>query len=383
MFMNVLILGGDGYLGWATAMHMSARGHNTTVIDNYLRRQLSKQINKDPLIEVPNLHSRAEIWKAASGHEVDVRIGELSDYAFLVDVVKDVMPDVIIHYAEMPSAPYSMMNQRSASLTINNNLNATLNVVYAIREHCPKCHLIKLGTMGEYGTPNIDIEEGYLDVEHNGRSHKFLYPKTPGSLYHLTKVQDSDLMYLATRIWGLAITDLNQGPVYGIETQEMEADERLAPLFNYDDVFGTVLNRFMVQAVNGDPLTVYGKGGQQRGYLNIIDTMQCVELAMKNPAPSGEFRVLNQFTEVFSVNELADRVIEAGKELGLKVQAANVENPRKEMEEHYYNPRNTGFKDLGLEAHPLTTELLVGMLKYVEKHKSAIRSEYVMPAVKW
>lgn len=381
--MNVLILGGDGYLGWATAMHLSARGHKTCVVDNYLRRRLCREIDKEPLIDVPNLHTRAEIWKATSGYNVDVRIGDLCEYPFLLAVLKDIQPDVIVHYAEMPSAPYSMMNRDTASLTLNNNLNATLNVAFAMREVCPKCHLVKLGTMGEYGTPNIDIEEGYLDIEHNGRSQTFLYPKMPGSIYHLTKVQDSDFMYLAARTWGLAITDLNQGPVYGIETAEMEADERLAPLFNYDDIFGTVLNRFIVQAVYGEPLTVYGKGGQKRGFLNIKDTLQCVELAMNNPASEGEFRVLNQFTEVFSVNALAALVRRAGKDLGLKVRVQNVENPRVEQEEHYYNPKNTGFNALGLVPHLLTNETLGAMMAYVARHKDAIRSDFLLPKVKW
>ena len=381
--MNVLILGGDGYLGWATAMHLSARGHNACVVDNYLRRCLSREIDKEPLIDVPNLHTRAEIWKATSGYSVDVRIGDLCDYPFLLEVMRDTHPDVIMHYAEMPSAPYSMMNQGTASLTVNNNLNATLNVTFAMREVSPKCHLVKLGTMGEYGTPNIDIEEGYLDIEHNGRKDTFLYPKKPGSIYHLTKVQDSDFMYLATRTWGLSITDLNQGPVYGIETEEMAADERLAPLFNYDDVFGTVLNRFIVQAVHGEPLTVYGKGGQKRGFLNIKDTLQCVELAMNNPADAGEFRVFNQFTEVFSVNELAAHVHRVGAGLGFDVQVQNVANPRVELEEHYYNPKNTGFKDMGLKPHLLTDEALCAMIEYVARHKDAIRSDYILPKVKW
>ena len=381
--MKVLILGGDGYLGWATAMHLSARGHDVTVADNYLRRRLCREIDREALMAVPNLQQRAALWHAKSGKTVRGLIGDVADYGFMSRLMKEAAPDGIVHYAEQPSAPYSMAGPAQSALTISNNLMTTHNVVMAVRELAPRCHIVKLGTMGEYGTPNIDIEEGYLTVEHKGRSHKFLYPKTPGSIYHLTKVQDSDLLYFSTRIWDLAVTDLNQGPVYGIETDEAAGEDELAPLFSYDDVFGTVLNRFVVQAVIGSPLTVYGKGGQTRGYLNIRDTMQCVELALAKPARKGELRVLNQFTETFSVNELARRVKEAAGSIGLKVEVKSIENPRREMEEHYYNPANTGLLELGLKPYPLTAEVLVGMLRYVERHRDGIRPEFANPTVKW
>lgn len=381
--MNILILGGDGYLGWATAMHLSARGHAVTVVDNYLKRRLQTEHNLEPLVAQPNLYQRAAIWNAASGKDIKVAVGDLTDYPFLLKTVRDAAPEAVIHYAEQPSAPFSMMGQAQSALTLANNVGATLNVVWAIREGAPGCHLVKLGTMGEYGTPNIDIEEGYIDIVHNGRKDRMLFPKTPGSIYHLTKVQDSDLLYFACRTWGLAVTDLNQGPVYGIHTDESAADERLNAQFSYDDVFGTVLNRFAVQAVAGVPLTVYGKGGQVRGYLNIKDTLQCVELALTQPAAKGEFRVLNQFTETFSVNELAARVHDAAATMGIKVEVANVPNPRKEMEEHYYNPKNTGLLELGLKPHPLTTEVLVGMIDYVRRNEALLDRGKIMPRVKW
>ncbi len=381
--MNILILGGDGYLGWATAMHLSARGHEVSVVDNYLRRTICRELDRDPLVDVPKLDERAKIWKVASGHKINVEIGDITDYEFLTKVFKETAPDVVVHYAEQPSAPYSMMGRDRAASTVSNNLITTLNVAFAIRDLAPKCHLVKLGTMGEYGTPNIDIEEGYLDVVHNGRKDTFLFPKLPGSIYHLTKVQDSDMLYFSTRIWDLAITDLNQGPVYGIETDELAADERLAPIFNYDDVFGTVLNRFVVQAVCGVPLTVYGKGGQVRGYLNIRDTLQCVELAVNNPAQAGEFRVLNQFTETFSVNDLAAHVKKVGDEMDFGVSIKSIENPRRELEEHYYNPKNTGLLELGLKPHFLTDEVIAGMLEYVGRHSGRINKERIMPEVGW
>ncbi len=381
--MNVLILGGDGYLGWATTMYLSARGHSVMVVDNYLRRRLTAELGRRALIDVPKLPERAALWRAASGYSVAVREGDVCNFDFLAGVFREFGPDAVVHYAEQPSAPFSMMDQGRANRTLTNNLSTTLNVVFAIRDIAPDCHLIKLGTMGEYGTPNIDIEEGYLDVEHNGRSQRFLYPKLPGSIYHLTKVQDSDLLYFAVRTWDLAVTDLNQGPVYGIETDEMLADERLAPLFNYDDIFGTVLNRFIIQAVADHPLTVYGKGGQVRGYLNIRDTLQCIGLAVDNPAAPGGFRVLNQFTETFSVNELAEKVQRLGKAMGLDVKVKSVQNPRREAEEHYYNPKNTGLLDLGLQPHLLTDEVLGGMISYARKHANKISESYILPQVAW
>ena len=269
------------------------------------------------------------------------------------------------------------------SFTLTNNLVGTANLIHAVKEFSPDCHIVKLGTMGVYGTPNIDIEEGYLDVEHKGRRHTFLYPKAPGSLYHLTKAQDGDMLYFYCRMWDIRVTDLNQGPVYGISTEESGHDERLLSIFNYDDVFGTVLNRFLVQAVSGFPLTVYGKGGQVRGYLNIKDTLACVELSVRNPAEKGQYRVFNQFVETFSVNELAEKVQRAGRQLGLNVEVKKIANPRKEAEEHYYNPVHTGLMDIGLKPHYLTDEVLAEMLEFVLKYRERINKGYILPRVKW
>jgi UDP-sulfoquinovose synthase len=276
-----------------------------------------------------------------------------------------------------------MRGHREAVFTITNNLISTANVVHAVKEHNLDCHIIKLGTMGVYGTPNIDIEEGYLEVEHKGRKHTFLYPKAPGSLYHLTKVQDGDMLYFYCRMWDIRVTDLNQGPVYGLATEESRQDPRLLPIFNYDDIFGTVLNRFLVQAVADVPLTVYGKGGQTRGYLNIIDTIACVELAIRQPAAAGQYRVFNQFVETFSVNELAARVQAAGQKLGLAIQIKSIPNPRREAEEHYYNPSHTGLLSLGLQPHYLTDEVLAEMLQVVLTYKNNIDKAKVYPEVQW
>ena len=270
--MRVLILGGDGYLGWPTAMDFAAAGHEVMVADNYMRRHMAEATDSDPLMGGPSLTERAAIFAAISGHKISVRIGDLADPEVMFNLVKEMQPDTIVHYAEQPSAPYSMRGFREARETFKNNLDVTFNCIWAVKDYAPNAHIIKLGTMGEYGTPNIDIEEGWIDIEHKGRKDKFLFPRAAGSLYHTTKVLDTDLIWFYVRTYGLRVTDLMQGPVYGISTEEADLDSRLCPNFHYDDIFGTVVNRFLVQAVAGVPLTVYGGGGQTRGYLNLRDT---------------------------------------------------------------------------------------------------------------
>ena len=381
--MRVLILGGDGYLGWPTAMHLSKHGHDVTVVDNYMRRNLSREEDVETLFSVPNLRERVRLWEETSGLKMGVFIGDLTDWSFVAKVFQECRPEVVVHYAEQPSAPYSMLRREAASLTLSNNIGVTANVIFAVREFCPEAHIVKLGTMGEYGTPNIDIEEGWLDIEHKGRKEKFLYPRQAGSLYHTTKVMDTDLLWYYVRMWGLRVTDLMQGPVYGLFTDENCADERLLPFFSYDELFGTVINRFVVQAVGGCPLTVYGKGGQTRGYLNIRDTLNCIRLSIENPASPGELRIFNQFTETFSVNQLAEKVRSVGNGLGLNVQINSIENPRKEKEEHYYNPKHTGLLELGLQPHYLTDEVLAQMMQYVMKHKEGIHHHKIFRGTKW
>jgi len=304
---RIMILGGDGYLGWPTAMALSKAGNQVVVVDNFAKRQWELEIGVRPLFPIPTLHERIRAWRDVTGLDIGLSVGDLTDYAFVESVVGDFRPDTIVHYGEQPSAPYSMIDVRHATYTQANNVVGNLNVLFAIRDVSPETHLVKLGTMGEYGTPDIDIEEGYLTVDHNGRQHTFLYPKTPGSMYHLSKVHDSHNIHFACRIWGLRATDLNQGVVYGLETDESALDARLATSFHYDEVFGTALNRFCVQAAIGYPLSVYGRGGQTRGYLNIRDTIACIGLATDTPAEPGQLRVFNQFTEQFSVLELAER----------------------------------------------------------------------------
>jgi len=381
--MKVLILGGDGYLGWPTAMYLSRRGHSVAIMDNCLKRSWEQEVGVEPLFPIHTLKERLECWRKVSGQEIHLFAADLQDYSAVQASLDDFLPDAIVHYGQQPSAPYSMMDRDHAVLTQVNNLVSTLNVLWAIQTVRPSCHLIKLGTMGEYGTPNIDIEEGFIEIEHKGRKDVLPFPCQPGSFYHLSKVHDSHNIRLACKIWKLAATDLNQGIVYGIETDETKLHNCLETSFHYDEVFGTTLNRFCVQAVAGIPITVYGKGSQKRGFLNIRDTLRCVELAILNPAACGEYRVFNQFTEIFSVSEVAHLVADQARKLGLKVRVQVAENPRVEAEQHYYNPTHTKLRDLGLQPNYLSDVLIKDMLRRICQAQERIRSDIIMPRIRW
>ncbi len=364
-------------------MYFSRKGHEVAVVDNFVKRQWEAEVEAEPLIPIPSLQQRIRIWKEATGKKIQMFVGDLVHERFVARVFNTFKPDVIIHYGEQPSAPFSMIGNERTNETQINNVIGTLNVIYSMKRSVPNAHLIKLGTMGEYGTPNIDIEEGWLTVKHKGRTDRMLYPKKPGSFYHLSKVHDSHNLEFACRVWGLRVTDLNQGVVYGMETDEMKLVEGLHTSFHYDDIFGTALNRFCVQAVAGLPITPYGKGGQKRGFLNIVDTLRCVELAALHPAKKGEFRVFNQFTEVFSVNELARLVKDAAEKMGIKAKIKNIKNPRKEAEEHYYNPVHKALPELGLKPHKLSEVLVESMMAKIVEHRAHINEEIVMPRVLW
>ncbi len=381
--MRILILGGDGYLGWPTALHFSARGHEVTLLDNLARRRWHRERGTDSLTPIASLPQRLDAWREVSGREIAAHIGDATDAAFLNDVIADFLPEAVVHYAEQASGPYSMISREHAVETQVNNVVGTLNLLFALREHVPACHLVKLGTMGEYGTPNIDIEEGYIEIEHKGRRDVLPFPKLPGSIYHLSKVHDSHNIHFACRTWGLRATDLNQGVVYGIETEESALDERLVTRFDYDELFGTALNRFCVQAVIGHPLTVYGSGRQTRGFLNVRDTLQCVELAVLHPAELGEFRVFNQFTEQFSIMELAGLVKRAGDALGYAVQINSYVNPRVEAEQHYYHAVNEKLLGLGLQPHYIGDELVRSMLTVIARHRHRVITDAIEPSVRW
>ena len=393
---HILILGGDGYLGWPTAMYFSNRGYDVTVVDNYFRRNACVELDVGMLYPVPTLVERARIWHELTGNEIKVVIGDLTDpevmrslfdgrveYSWTVKKEFTGIPETVVHYAEQPSAPYSLINYKYANITLQNNLLVTNNLMFAMRDFSRDTHIIKLGTMGEYGTPNIDIEEGWIEIEHKSKKDKFLFPRQASSLYHTTKIMDTDLLWFGVRMWDLRVTDLMQGPVYGIETEESKIDERLRTIFNYDEIFGTILNRFIVQAVADYPLTVYGKGGQTRGYLNINDTLQCIHMSEQSPAQNGELRIYNQIMETFSVNELAEKVQHVGEMRGYNVQLNHLENPRKEAEDHYYNPTYQGLIEIGVQPHYLTDDVLTEMMSTVEKHKENIRSDIIFKGIKW
>ena len=393
---HILILGGDGYLGWPTAMYFSNRGYRVTVVDNYFRRNACLELDVGMLYALPSLVERAKMWHELTGNEIKVVIGDLQEpevmrslfdgrirYDWAVNPSFTGLPDTVVHYAEQPSAPYSLINHRYANITLQNNLVVTNNLMFAVRDFERDIHIVKLGTMGEYGTPNIDIEEGWIDIEHKGRAERFLFPRQASSLYHTTKIMDTDLLWFGVRMWELRVTDLMQGPVYGLETDEMEMDDRLKTLFNYDEIFGTIINRFIVQAVVGYPLTVYGRGGQTRGYLHVRDTLQCVEKACETPAKRGELRIFNQIMETFAANELAEMVQKVGNELGYDVQIDHIPNPRKEAEEHYYHPTYQGLIDIGVTPHYLTDRVLENMFKTVAQYRHNIREDVIFRGVQW
>jgi UDP-sulfoquinovose synthase len=381
--MKILVLGGDGYCGWATALHLSDAGHDVVIVDNFVRRQIDHELGVQSLTPIADLRERVRVWKEVSGQSIEVEVGDLLDWEFVSGVVRDHRPEAVVHFAEQRSAPYSMISRQHAFYTQHNNVLGNLNLLFALRDHAPECHLVKLGTMGEYGTPNIDIEEGFIEIEHKGRRDTLPYPKQPGSWYHLTKVHDSHNIHFACKIWGLRSTDLNQGVVYGTLVPQMEADPRLINRFDYDEVFGTVLNRFCIQAAVGHPLTVYGKGGQTRGFLDMRDTVRCVELAILNPPERGEFRVFNQFTEEFSVGQLAEKVVEAAGKLGIEATVERLPNPRVEAEEHYYKAAHTRLLDLGLEPHYLDDSLLDSLLNIAMIYRDRVDPEAIMPRVSW
>ncbi|MBA8825862.1 UDP-sulfoquinovose synthase [Saccharopolyspora lacisalsi] len=378
--MRILVLGGDGYLGWPTALHLSDCGHEVAVADNFARRSYDHEMGVQSLAPIESLQTRVAAWREVSGKDIQAYYGDLVDGEFTVDMIRDFRPDTIVHFAEQRAAPYSMIDRKHAVYTQQNNVVGNLNVLFAIEEVDPEIHLVKLGTMGEYGTPNIDIEEGWIDVEHKGRTDRMLFPKKPGSFYHLSKVHDSHNIEFACRIWGLRATDLNQGVVYGQETPQTVRDPRLATRFDYDAIFGTVLNRFVIQAVLGHPLTVYGSGSQTRGVIDIRDTVECIRLAAENPAEAGEFRVFNQMTESFSVEEIA-KVVANGYEGSVDVEYLT--NPRVEQAEHYYNVVHTGLVELGLDPHLLSNTLIHSLFRVAEQHKHRVDTAAMRPTVQW
>jgi UDP-sulfoquinovose synthase len=380
--MKIMILGADGYLGWPTSVDLASQSHDLLLIDNFTKKKLLKQYKRKPLVENDVISKRIKLLKNKNNN-ISFKDIDCADYSKFSKVFKKFKPDAVIHYAELPSAPYSMFGHKEGWKTLQNNLQSTFNLISCIKDYKEDCHVIKLGTMGEYGTPNIDIEEGWIDVLHNKRKQKFLYPRQASSLYHTSKIMDTDLLWFYVRLYGLRVTDLMQGPVYGLKSNNTIDNENLYPDFSYDDLFGTVLNRFIVQAVAGIPLTVYGSGKQIRGYINLVDTVKCVNIALKNPAKKGSLEIYNQFTEQFSVNELADKVKKALKNIDIDVKIKKIKNPRIESEKHYYNAKNKKMKKLGLKPALLTDEIIIEIAMFIKKYIKNIDRKIILPKSAW
>jgi UDP-sulfoquinovose synthase len=381
--MRILILGGDGYLGWAQSLYLSNKGHDVFIFDNLMHRHFDLEHNFTSLLPISALQERVRVWQEIAGRQIHLRIGDVMDYEAIADVFREFQPEAVVHFAEQRSAPYSMIDRKHAVFTQVNNVVGTLNVLYAIKEFTPDCHLVKLGTMGEYGTPNIDIEEGFIEIHHKGRSDVLPYPKQGNSFYHLSKIHDSHNIMFCCRIWGIRSTDLNQGVVYGFETDETLLDPRLATRMDYDHIYGTALNRFCVQAAIDYPLTVYGQGQQTRGYINLRDAIRCIELAIASPPQEGEYRVFNQITEQFSLLELAEMVVKQAREAGLHARIAHFSNPRVEAEQHYYNATHTRLIDLGLEPHLLSGAVLQSLIHLAISQREHIDRKLIVPTVDW
>lgn len=383
--MRVFIAGVDGYLGWSLAMYLTARGHEVAGLDNYMRRDWVAEVGSQSATPIRRMTERLQAFRDRFGTNLDFRRGDVRDYNFVWNLFRTFRPEAIVHFAEMPSAPYSMMDVNHAVFTQTNNIVGTLNILHAMRDVCPEAHLVKLGTMGEYGTPNVDIPEGFFTIEYRGRKDTLPFPRQASSWYHQSKVHDSNNVMMACRLWGLRSTDIMQGVVYGLRIDEMGDDDRLLTRFDFDQCFGTAINRFCAQAVIGHPLSPFGKGHQKRGFLPLRDSMQCLTLAIENPPDAGEYRVFNQFEEVYDLTELALKVQEVGNDMGLGVQVQPVENPRMELEEHYYNPDHEELLKLGyVPTHDMESELRL-MLSDLMRFKNRIeaRRYALIPDIRW
>lgn len=383
--MRVFIAGMDGYLGWSLAQYLAARGHEVAGADLFLRRQWVAEMDSHSALPIAPIEERLSAFTERWGTRPLFREGDLQDYGFVEQFFREFEPEAIVHLGEMPSAPYSMVDVHHSVFTQTNNIVGTLNILFAMRDIVPNAHLVKLGTMGEYGTPNVDIPEGFFTIEYRGRTDTLPFPRQAGSWYHQTKVHDSNNIMFACKVWGLRSTDIMQGVVFGTRIDEMGDDPRLLSRLDFDESFGTAINRFCCMAVIGHPLTPFGRGHQKRGFLPLRDSMQCLTIAIENPPSSGEYRVFNQFEEVYDITELAMKVKTVGEDLGLDVEVRNVENPRKESEEHHYNPDHQHLLDLGyLPTHDMEAELRI-MLRDLIGNRDRIEAkrDVLIPKIHW
>ena len=383
--MRVLIAGIDGYLGWALAQYLTARGHEVAGADLMLRREWVEEVGSHSAIPVYSREERLAAFRERYDKDLIYRVGDLADYDFVKDLFVEFQPEAIVHLGQVPSAPYSMIDQAHCVWTQTNNIASNLNILWAMKEVCPDAHLLKLGTMGEYGTPNIDIPEGFFEVEFRGRKDYLPFPRQAASFYHQSKVHDSNNTAYACKIWGLRATDVMQGVVFGTRIDEMGDDPRLLTRLDFDQCFGTAINRFCCQAVIDHPLTIFGGGHQKRGFLPLRDSMQCMALTIENPPEPGEYRVFNQFEETYSIVELAEMVREVGLSVGLDVDIYQYDNPRHEAAEHYYNPDRQHLIDLGYEpSHDVRAEMKI-MLQDLMLHRDRImeKKEILVPDIRW
>ena len=399
--MRIMILGIDGYIGFPLALHLLQRGHEVIGLDCFARRDRVEGVGSNSLTPISSVFERERILKNYDNFKdriINVQLGVRE--SFIINaILREHKPDAIVHLAEQPSAPWSMIDAEHASMTQQDNILGTLHLLWAIKHNCPNTHLLKLGTMGEYGTPNCDIPEGKIpnvpclwippngDPEFPSLKLKgkcpmsgLLFPRTPGSFYHLTKVHDTFNIEFACRNWGLRSTDIMQGVVFGLGPF---TDEKLLTRFDYDECFGTAINRFCAQALINHPLTVYGLGQQTRGFLTLSDSIQCLTIALENPPAEGEYRTLNQFENIYSIYELAVMVAKGAEENDLHIGIKNIPNPRKEAEQHYYNPAHQKLFDLGYVPTTNIQEEITKLINLLLPYKDRVIPEVIMPKINW
>jgi UDP-sulfoquinovose synthase len=383
--MRIFIAGIDGYLGWPLAQYLTARGHEVAGADSFFRRNWVEEMGSWSAMPIAGMRQRLLAFKEHFGGEIRFWDWDLRDYCRVEHIFREFQPDAVVHLGECPSAPYSMIDVQHTVFVQTNNITSTLNLLYAMRDIRPDAHLVKLGTMGEYGTPPVDIPEGFFEVEFRGRKARLPFPRAAGSWYHWSKVHGSNNIMFACKIWKLRSTDVMQGVVFGTRIDEMGDDERLLTRLDFDQAFGTAINRFCCQAVIGHPLTPFGKGRQIRGFLPLRDSMQCLTLALENPPKIGEYRVFNQLQEIYGITDLALKVQQVAAELGLPVEIRNLENPRHELEEHYYKVDHEHLLNLGYRATQDVGAEMRTMLNDLMKYHSRVeaKKEALIPDVHW
>lgn len=383
--MKVFIAGIDGYIGWALAGYLGGKGHEVGGCDNFLRRRAVEEIGSESAVPIFSMEERKRAFEEQFGRELYFRKGDMTGYGFVEMCLKEFQPDAIVNLGQMPSAPYSLIDVDHATFTQHNNVIGNLNLLFAMKEACPEAQLVKLGSMGEYGTPNVDIPEGMFDMEFRGRTERMFFPRRPGSFYHLSKVHDSHNVWFACKTWGLKATDVMQGVVYGVKAGDDALPKEFATRFDFDHVFGTVINRFCAQAVAGKPLTPYGEGRQRRGFLPLRDSVRCIEIALENEPEPGEYRTFNQFDETYGILELAELVADCAGKLGVSAEIQSIENPRFEMEEHYYNPDHENLLRLGYEPTGNIRGEITLALKELMKYEDRVKrhDEALMPDIWW